>query len=172
MQSGWRVGTAISEASSDGDFDAFFAAEHERLFRAMVLLCGDPAEADDLAQEGFVAVLEKWDRVSVMDSPVAYLYRAAVNAHRSRVRRAVRWARRSLFERGAEDVSDAALTRTEVRRALWTLSDEQRSAVVLVDWVGLSAEEAGTVLGIEATGVRTRLHRARKALREELSNDE
>src|SRR4051812_11364129 len=133
MGPGSRVGTVISETSSEGDFDAFFAAEHERLFRALVLLCGDPAEADDLAQEAFVAVLEQWDRVSAMESPVAYLYRGAVNGYRSRVRRAVRWGRRSLFERGAGDISDAALTRTEVRRALRTLSEGQRSAIVLVD---------------------------------------
>jgi DNA-directed RNA polymerase specialized sigma24 family protein len=52
-----------------------------------------------------------------------------------------------------------------VDRALAALPDGQREAVVLVEWVGLSAEEAGRVLGIEPVSVRVRLSRARATLR-------
>ncbi|MGH2637435.1 MAG: RNA polymerase sigma factor, partial [Actinomycetota bacterium] len=41
----------------------------------------------------------------------------------------------------------------------------QREVLVLVEWLGYTAEEAGGVLGIEPASVRGRLHRARKSLR-------
>jgi len=53
----------------------------------------------------------------------------------------------------------------EALRAVASLSRPQREALVLVDWLGFDAEEAGRVLGIEAVSVRARLHRARTALR-------
>jgi RNA polymerase sigma-70 factor (ECF subfamily) len=53
-----------------------------------------------------------------------------------------------------------------VLRLLETLTPSQRAALVLVDLVGLSDDEAGRALGIEPGSVRTRVHRARAALRD------
>jgi RNA polymerase sigma factor (sigma-70 family) len=154
------------------EFDVFFSRERRRLFRALVLLCGDAVEAEDLAQEAFVRVFERWDRVARMDSPVAYLYAVAVSQHRSRVRRAIRWARRGMFLRDEGDASDAVAARVDVRRALASLTLEQRNALVLVDWVGLSSDEAARALSIEPGAVRARVHRARERLRRELTPHE
>jgi len=71
------------------DFDAFYATERRRLFSTLVRVTGDRQVADDLTQEAFVRVLERWDRVGHMDSAVGYLYRVALNLHRSRVRSAL-----------------------------------------------------------------------------------
>jgi DNA-directed RNA polymerase specialized sigma24 family protein len=43
-------------------FEAFFEAEHEHLFRAMYLVTGNAQEAEELMQDAFVAVWERWDR--------------------------------------------------------------------------------------------------------------
>jgi hypothetical protein len=64
-------GATVSRADDGHDFDAFYTAELARLFRAMVLVCGDPAEADDVSQEAFISVFERWDHVSVMERPFA-----------------------------------------------------------------------------------------------------
>ncbi len=53
-------------------------------------------------------------------------------------------------------------------RALLALPAGQRAALVLVEWLGMTGEEAGRVLGLKAGSVRARLHRARTALREAL----
>jgi RNA polymerase sigma-70 factor (ECF subfamily) len=53
-----------------------------------------------------------------------------------------------------------------VLELLRTLPLEQREALVLVGWMGMSAAEAAGVLGIEGASVRGRLHRARATLRE------
>lgn len=64
------------------------------------------------------------------------------------------------------DDQPRAETRAELVAALASLPVDQREAFVLVEWLGLPAEEAGRLLGIRAPSVRSRLHRARAALRE------
>jgi RNA polymerase sigma-70 factor (ECF subfamily) len=155
------------------EFSAFFADEYRRLFQALVLISGDRFEADDVAQESFVRVFERWDRVANMESPVAYLYRTALNEHRSRVRRRLRWARRSLFVRQRDDgVSDAAVARAEIARGLAMLTEDQRVALVLVEFAGMTPTEAGAALDVDAASIRARIYRARTKLREEWNADE
>lgn len=59
-----------------------------------------------------------------------------------------------------------ALRRQEILTALHSLPLAQREALLLVEWMGMSSEEAGRVLGIAPGSVRGRVHRARLALRE------
>jgi RNA polymerase sigma factor (sigma-70 family) len=154
------------------DFEAFFDLHFERVFRAVLLIAGDRIEAEDVAQEAFVKVYERWDRVALMDDPVGYLYRTALNERRGRARRALRWRRRSLFERAPDDQTSAsAIARAEVMRALAALTEEQRAVVALVEYVGMEPSEAASVLGISAEAARARLHRAREAMRQELQDD-
>lgn len=75
--------------TEDAGFSGFFAARYERLVRACILLTGNAAEGEDLAQEAMAKVLERWDRVSEMDDPEGYLYRTALNLHRKLRRLAV-----------------------------------------------------------------------------------
>src|SRR5262245_4014410 len=50
-------------------FDDFFAAERTRLFGALAVMSGNRAEAEEVMQEAFLRVWERWDRVAAMDSP-------------------------------------------------------------------------------------------------------
>jgi RNA polymerase sigma-70 factor (ECF subfamily) len=137
----------------------------------MYLLTGSTVEADDLAQEALVRVFERWDRVSGMERADGYLYRTALNLHRSSLRRAARWRRRLRPDPQADDPMAGADSRLEVQRALASLTRGQRDAVVLVDWVGLSDEEVGAILGLKPGSVRSRLHRGRNALKEVLGGE-
>jgi hypothetical protein len=92
---------------SGGDFEAFFEAEHERLLRALFVVTGSAEEADELMQDAFVAVWERWDWVGGMHDPTGYLYRTAMNRFRSRLRSA----------RAAEDLLVAS-SNPAVRRLL------------------------------------------------------
>ena len=68
-----------------GGFEEFFEAQHLRLSRALYLLTGSASEADELAQEALVRVYERgteWGKAS----PEGYLFRTALNLHRSRLR--------------------------------------------------------------------------------------
>lgn len=66
-------------------FEDLFALEHRRLFGALCLITRDPHEAEDIGQEAFVRVPERWDRVGSMVDPVGYLYRVAMNLRFIRV---------------------------------------------------------------------------------------
>jgi RNA polymerase sigma-70 factor (ECF subfamily) len=163
--------TSEQEPPMGQTFDEFYTSEQGRLFSTLVLLTGDGHVADDISQEAFVRVFERWERVVAMDSAPAYLYRIALNLHRSRSRWIARWARRSIADGPVPDIADEATSRVAVRRALASLTAEQRVALVLTDLVAFTSEEAGRVLGIDATAVRARVHRARERIREELKID-
>jgi RNA polymerase sigma-70 factor (ECF subfamily) len=161
------------EEPEERSFHAFFTAHYDRLARALFLLSGDAGEAEDLAQEAMVRVYERWSRVAAMSSPQGFLYRTALNLHRSRLRKVVtRRKRGSDAPTAPADPADAAVASDEVARALAALPPGQREAVVLVSWLGLSDEEAGRVLQIEPVSVRSRLSRARSAIRQTLNDDD
>lgn len=146
-------------------FERFFRDEYERLGRALFLITGQVAEADDLAQDAMLRVFERWDRVAATASPVGYLYRTALNLHRSRLRRASVRLRLQPRPTPEPDALGAAEDRDELARLLATLPAGQREALVLVEWLGMSTEDAGTVLGIEPVSVRVRVSRAKAVLR-------
>ena len=150
------------------DFESFFRAEYRRLFQALVMLVGDAFEAEEIAQETMTRVLERWDRVSTMDSPTGYAYRTALNLQRKRIRRLAVRAKRRFASIPTGDVATDAGERQDVRRALASLPDAQREALVLVDWLDMDHEEAARTLGITPGNLRVRLHRARSALRDAL----
>ena len=158
------------EVDEPSSFEEFFLLQHERLFQALYLLTGDRSEADDLAQEALLRAYERWDRVGAMDSPAGYVYRTALNLHRSRLRAVVVRARRVFAAVPDEDLSGPVAASHDVRQALAGLPHGQQEALILVDWLGLGSEEAGRVLGIDASSVRGRLHRGRASLRERLGD--
>jgi RNA polymerase sigma factor (sigma-70 family) len=161
-----------SERATTTDFASFFASESLRLGRALYLLTGDASEAEDLAQEALVRVCERWERVRAMASPTGYLFRVALNLHRSRVRLLITRARKAVTPAPSIDPAILAEVNDELGRALASLPIRLREAVVLIEWMGLDTEEAALILGIEAVSVRVRLSRARASLREHLRGDD
>jgi RNA polymerase sigma factor (sigma-70 family) len=138
--------------------------ESHRLGTALYLVTGDAAEAEDLVQEAMARAYERWDRVGRMEAPAGYVFRIALNLHRRRLRRAKIQAALVRPPSLAPDPSQIVEAHAEAVRVLAMLSSEQREAVVLVEWLGMSAEEAGRVLGIKPESVRGRVHRARQAV--------
>ena len=145
-------------------FEEFFEAERARLFRALLLITHDAAEAEDVMQEAFIRVWERWDRVAEVEDPVAYLFRTAINLHRSARRRALAAAKRSLRPPAGRDPFDLVAAQDEAVRALAVLTPRQRAAVVVTELLGFSSEEAGVILGVRAGTVRTLTSQARAAL--------
>jgi RNA polymerase sigma-70 factor, ECF subfamily len=163
-----REAGAAPQAES---FESFFGAEHARLLSAVYLVTGDRQEAEEVTQEAFLAVWERWDRVETMDRRTGYLYRTAMNRLRSRFRVASRAARRLL---GAPEIHDefaAADERDALARALATLPSRQRAAIVLTELFGYGSEEAGRILGVKDVTVRSLASQARSALRTQLEDE-
>jgi RNA polymerase sigma factor (sigma-70 family) len=153
------------------DFEQFFQAEYRGLVQTFYVLTADQVEAEELAQEAMARAYERWDRVRTMESPTAYVYRVGVNLNRQRVRHLAVRARRLLTITGQPNSQQSLGVQAEIAEAIASLSKGQREAFLLVEWLGLSAEDAGRILRIEPASVRSRVHRARTGLRDRLSEE-
>ena len=153
-------------ADQPRSFEEFFGTEHARLFGALCLVTGDRHEAEEVMQDAFLRLWERWDRVAALDDLSGYLFRTAMNVFRNRYRRATLALRKTVNLAPSEDALATVEDRDVVVRALKALKPEARAAVVLTGYVGLTSEEAGKVLGMRASTVRTLATRARAAIRE------
>ena len=146
-------------------FEEFFHLERDRLFRVMVVITKNRQEAEDISQDAFARVWERWDTVGPMDNPAGYLHRTAMNLFRSRYRRALLAARRGIGIAAEEDVYAAIDDRQVALQALASLTPRQRAAIVLTEVLQYTAEEAGSMLGIRAATIRALHFQARSALK-------
>jgi RNA polymerase sigma factor (sigma-70 family) len=163
---GQRTATADLdvEGAAGPAFPEFFEGESERLLRALIVVTGDPHEAEDIAQEAFTRVLARWERVSAMDDPAGYLHRTAMNVLRSRYRRAKVALQRAVTSSPTADVFETIELRDTAMHVLSTLTPRQRAALVLTEAFGYSGEETARMLGIKATTVWALTHQARASL--------
>lgn len=158
--------------AGESTFEAFFRGEHPRLKQALFAVTGSDAEAEEIAQEALLRVWERWDRVSRMENPTGYLYRTALNAHRSRLRSAARSLRRAGQRVRARDEDRLRDVEEEdrVSRAMSQLPLRQRSAIVLVEFLQFDSTEAGAILGVSPTTVRNLAAQARANLKRSLED--
>jgi RNA polymerase sigma-70 factor (ECF subfamily) len=168
----------LVEASQNGDSEAFgrlFDHFHGPVYRYIVSRVQRPADAEDLTQLVFVKALEALPRYEARGIPFGgWLFRLARNAVIDFVRTRHEHADLDgIGERpGAEAGPDrVALEREDiaaVTAALATLTDEQREAIALRFFAGLSAREAAEAMGIQEGTVRGLQFRAISALRRRL----
>ena len=152
-------------AEAPARFEEFFDAEHTRLFGALCFVTGDRHEAEEIMQDAFLRLWERWDDGRI-DDPSAYLFRTAMNVFRNRYRRSALGLRKTLSIASSEDAFATIDDRDLLVRSLRELTPDQRAAVLLTGYVGLSSEEAGQMLGMRPGTVRTLATRARAAIRE------
>lgn len=155
-------------------FERYVLPEVEVLLRVARTLTRHEADAEDLVQDTLVRAYRAIDRFDG-SHPRAWLMTILRNTHINRHRR----QRPELLREGAgggHDVAapdrtdafvDASLEAT-IERALNGLDEPFRTAVQLVDVEGLSYAEAAEALGVPAGTVMSRLHRARRKIREQL----
>lgn len=147
------------------NFDEFFLDQHESLYRAMYFVTGDRQDAEELMQDAFLRLWERWDRVGEIEDPVGYLFRVALNGFRMRARRAKVAARHLRTANLVADPFDDLDLKEDLRRMLLQLTPRQRAALVLTDVFGYSSEQAGHMMGIRPTTVRVLASQGRTALK-------
>lgn len=145
-------------------FESFFEEQKDRLLRTLSIITGSRAEAEDLAQEAFTRVFERWEAVAAMEDPAGYLHRTAMNLFRNHYRRTKVALARAVGVGPEQDVFKAVEDRDTATRALGALTPRQRAALVLTEALGYSGEEAGQLLDIKASTVWALTHQARAAL--------
>ena len=82
--------------TDDASFEEFYEANVRRVFTALCLMTGDRHEAEEIAQEAFVRVFERWNRVGTLEDPTGYVFRVSMNVFRNRLRRASLGLRRAM----------------------------------------------------------------------------
>src|SRR4029450_5554071 len=115
---------AIAEGAAA--FEDFFREQTSTLYARLCLITGSRAEAEEVAQDAFLKVWERWDRVGDMDEPVGYLYATAMNLFRKRYRRAVLALRRMLTVELNRDEFAIAEERSAVAHAMQELAHTTR----------------------------------------------
>jgi RNA polymerase sigma-70 factor (ECF subfamily) len=146
-------------------FDDLFLDVHDRLYRALYFITGSAPDAEELMQDAFLKLWERWDRLDTIEDPTAYLFRVALNGVRMRARRARVATRNLLPTEAARDPFDDVNVREDVLRMLRSISPRQRAAIVLTEIFGYSSEQAGQIMGIQPTTVRVLASQGRTALR-------
>jgi RNA polymerase sigma-70 factor (ECF subfamily) len=149
-------------------FEAMFAEQRDRLCAALWLITRDRHEAEDVAQDAFVKVWERWERRGAPEDPTAYLFRTAMNILRNRRRRAAVSLRHGSSRKESADELGAVETRDVVMRALGALTPSQRAALVCMDLLDMSSKEAATALGVRPSTVRVLAARGRTTLSEQI----
>jgi len=146
-------------------FDEFFEDEHEHLFKALYFVTGNRQDAEELMQDAFMKLWERWDRIERMSDPTGYLFRVALNGFRMRRRRAATALRKFAPVMEERDLFAEAETRADVRRLLLGLTVRQRAALLLVDLLGYPSEQAARILRVRPSTVRALATQGRRALR-------
>ena len=167
-------------AHINGDPHAFseiVKRHRDRMWAVALRTLGDPDEAADAVQDAFVSAYRKADTFRGEAAVTTWLHRIVVNACLDRMRRkSVRpVADDELIEAAERDspLPDQTLEREvsmEVSAALKLLPADQRAALVLVDMMGYSVEDAAQVLQVPGGTVKSRCARGRAKLAPILSH--
>jgi RNA polymerase sigma-70 factor (ECF subfamily) len=161
-----EIGRERAAPATPPSFESMFLDVHDRLYRALYFITGSSADAEELMQEAFLRLWERWDRLDTIDDPVAYLFRIALNGVRMRARRARVVARNILPAAATRDAFDDVNVREDVRRMLRGITPRQRTAIVLTEIWGYSSEQAARIMRIQPTTVRVLASQGRAALKE------
>jgi RNA polymerase sigma factor (sigma-70 family) len=155
--------TEVANGVTAPSFDAVFVAERDALLRVAYLVVGTEAIAEEVVQDAFAELYQRFDRI---DNAPAYVRTTVVRmAVRARRRRAMEITRlQSLRE--PEATGDVAVDTTW--DALARLSPERRAVLVLRFYDDLTHGQIAALLGWREATVRTRLHRGLADLRKEL----
>jgi RNA polymerase sigma-70 factor (ECF subfamily) len=172
---------AAARAGEGEALEALLSHHEERVYRFGLRMCGSEADAKDVLQETLLAAFQGVQAFRGDAELSTWLYQVA-RSHCTRLRR------RRAGEPGSPqrlDSAEAAAVPAEaatpdeaaharqlgeaLQAAILALPETAREAIVLRDVEGLPAEDAARVVGIEVRALKSRLHRARLLLRENLA---
>ncbi len=170
------------QKGDDVAFEELITRHERRVYRLLYRMMGNREDAEDLTQETFLSLHRYGHRFRAEARFSTFIYRVAANAALNR-RRALGRGRARVEKlkhrqaagddlpsspRDPEDSTLGTELSGHVREALEQLSPSLRMPVILYDIEGLAYGEIAKVLGIAEGTVKSRIHRARQALREQL----
>ncbi len=163
------------QPGSREDFDRLYRTAYPRVFRTLAAILGDPAEAEDCAQDAFVQAFKAWERWRPDAPAEAWIHRIAVNTaisyrRRARLRTVGELLRRLGRPAGSADPAHIA-TQPDLLAALRTLPPKLAAAIVLRHYHGYNNREIAAALGVSERTIGTRLNQAAGRLRAQLQEN-
>jgi RNA polymerase sigma-70 factor (ECF subfamily) len=168
-------------AGETNAFETFVSHFRSKIFHYSWLMCGRPEDAEEVAQETLLRVFESIDQLRDVERVRPWVFRIARNACLMQRRRSIFAPAHELSTEdlppgtdpaSAEAPPDREFLAGELRnvldRVIAELPSPYRAVAVLRDLEELSTEETAQILMIGTDVVKTRLHRARRAMREKL----
>ena len=164
-----------------GAFEELYRTHAGRLYSVALRLVGNPADAEDLLQEIFLAAHRKLDTFRGESSLGTWLYRLATNLCLDHLRSRTGRSRHvtdsiddepGLFDVATSSLAEQTVTRMDLERALARLPEGCRSAFVLHDVEGLEHREVAEILGVAEGTSKSQVHKARLKLRKMLGSQE
>jgi len=170
------------KAGDESAFESLIRRHEGRVFGLLMRMLGNREDAEDVAQEAFLSLHRHGHRFRHDSRFSTFVYRVAANAALNRRRTLGRKNARvrklqtrqaagddlPASPRDPESAVFGAEVQVRVQEALLQLPPDLRAATVLYDIEGLSYREIATVLEIPEGTVKSRIHRARSALRDRL----
>jgi RNA polymerase sigma-70 factor (ECF subfamily) len=164
---------AAAQAGDRRALDELLARYEQRIYRFGLRMCGDAESAREVLQETMIAAFRNLPGFRGEASLSTWLYQIA-RSFCIKERRGVRPT--TTLDTGLADQAPTPEAHAHARRigealsaAISELPPDQRDVLVLRDVEGLTADEAANVVGIEVGALKSRLHRARMALRAKLA---
>jgi RNA polymerase sigma-70 factor (ECF subfamily) len=179
-------------AGKEDAFDRFVETFRSKLFQYSFLMCGQREDAEEVSQETLLKVFERLDQLREPERVKAWVFRIAKNACLMKRRKSVfapaeelsldeflpasdqDGGQRRLQIADWAELPDTQLLRSELRevldRAISELPEIYRTVILLRDVEELSTEETAGILEVRVEVVKTRLHRARLAVRHKLDD--
>lgn len=167
----------LLERVLEGDHDAFnqiMRSHEDRVFSVCFRIMGNREQALDAVQETFLTAFRKADQFKGKSALGTWIYRIAVNTCYDQLRKQKRRRADPIPDHldpadpSAEDAMDSAALRPELQRAVESLPDEFRTAVVLADIEGLGLNQVADILGVPVGTVKSRVFRGRRLLADAL----
>ena len=160
-------------AASLGDFETLVDAHSAAIFGYLWRLLGDHADAEDCLQDTYLRAYRAHSRLNGHTNPQAWLYRIATNVARTRLKQRGREAARTaaldpeLVAAGpgtAEQAGRNMLLET-IARAVEALPHQQRAALILRQYQGLSYAQVAAILECSPEAARANVYQGMRKLK-------
>jgi RNA polymerase sigma factor (sigma-70 family) len=161
-----RITAEIDRGHVPNDLARFCERQWAPLVGTLSVLTGDPALAEELAQEALARACLHWRRVCKMDLPGVWLHRVGVNLARSEGRRRATRSRLGWRASQPSHVESDTSTAIAVRHAVSELPERERVALALRYFADLSVRETALLMRCPEGTVRYLTHTAVLRLRE------
>ena len=162
-------GQEAYQPGSREDFDRLYRSAYPRVYRTLAAILGDPAAAEDCAQDAFVKAFQAWKRWRPDAPAEAWIHRIAVNraiSYRRGTRlRSVGELLRRLGRPAATSDPAHVAAQPDLLMALRSIPPKLAAAIVLRHYHGYTNREIATALGVSERTIGSRLSQAAERLR-------